>query len=147
LIDRATHLVLPVATLALVQAAAYTRYIKAALSETLQHDFIRTARAKGLSETAVIHRHALRPAMIPVVTIFALDLGSLVSGALITETMFSWPGMGKLIYEAVLGNDYPLALAALLAATAATLMGSLLADLAYAALDPRISLGKSGDSR
>ena len=91
----------------------------------------------------VVWRHALRNAMIPVVTIMALDFGTLFSGALITETIFSWPGMGKLIFDSVMGNDFNLALVALLFATTLTLTGSLLADVCYAWLDPRITLGVS----
>ena len=107
--------------------------------EVLREDYIRTARAKGLAERRIIWRHALRNALLPVVTIAALDFGSLFSGALITETMFSWLGMGKTIYDAVMGNDYNLALVGLLLATGVTLIANILADIAYAWLDPRIS--------
>jgi peptide/nickel transport system permease protein len=109
--------------------------------ETLSRDWIRTARAKGLSERRMILGHALRPALIPVATILGVDFGALFSGALVTETVFGYPGMGRLIYDAVLGNDYNLALAALLLATAFTLAGNLLADLAYVLLDRRITFG------
>lgn len=138
LLDRAAHLVLPVATLAAASVAAYTRHLRAALIEALGEDYVRTARSKGLSERVVTSRHALRNALLPVVTLLGLDLGSLVSGALVTETMFAQPGMGKTIYDAVMGNDYNLALVGLLVAAAATLLGNLAADLAYARLDPRI---------
>jgi peptide/nickel transport system permease protein len=138
--DRAWHLVLPVATLTLASMGAHLRYIRASMIETLRQDYIRTARAKGASERRVLTGHALRNALIPVVTILALSFGSLFSGALITETMFAYPGMGKLIYDAILGNDFNLALAGLLLATAMVLLGNLFADLAYAAIDPRISL-------
>jgi peptide/nickel transport system permease protein len=137
--DRARHLVLPVATLTLASVGAYTRYVRAAMREALAQDHIRTARAKGASEARVIFRHAMRGAMIPVTTILALSFGGLVSGALVTETMFAYPGMGKLIYDAVLGNDYNLALAALLLAAAAAMLANLAADLAYAWLDPRVT--------
>jgi peptide/nickel transport system permease protein len=137
--DRLRHLVLPVATLALAGVGAYTRYVRAAMREALGQDHIRTARAKGASETRVIFRHAMRGAMIPVATILALSFGSLVSGALVTETMFAYPGMGKLIFDAVIGNDYNLALAALLLAAVAAMLANLAADLAYAWLDPRVS--------
>jgi peptide/nickel transport system permease protein len=136
--DRAAHLVLPVATLSLASMGGYLRYMRAAMIETLGQDYIRTARAKGASETRVLVAHALRNAIIPVITVAALSFGSLFSGALVTETMFAYPGMGKLIYDAVLGNDYNLALAGLLLATAMTLLSNLAADLAYAAADPRI---------
>ncbi len=136
------HLILPVATLALVEAGAYARFTRAAMQESLQQDWIRTARAKGASEPRVLVGHALRNAMIPVATIAALGFGTLFSGALITETMFAYPGMGKLIFDAVMGNDYNLALIGLLFATLLTLLGNLVADLAYVALDPRISMGE-----
>jgi peptide/nickel transport system permease protein len=139
LADRAEHLALPVATLTLASTGGLLRYVRAAMIETLSQDYIRTARAKGASETRVLWRHALRNALIPVVTVVALSFGALFSGALVTETMFAYPGMGKLIYDAILGNDYNLALAGLLLATAMTLVSNLAADIAYAAADPRIS--------
>jgi peptide/nickel transport system permease protein len=138
-LDRIRHLILPVMTLSAATVAAYTRHLRSALIEVLEEDYIRTARAKGVSETRLMTRHALRNALLPVVTLIGLDLGSLVSGALITETMFSQLGMGKTIYDAVMGNDYNLALIGLLVAAAATLVGNLAADLAYARLDPRIT--------
>jgi len=138
--DRARHLVLPVMTLSLASVGGHLRYMRAAMIETLRQDYVRTARAKGASEARVLIGHALRNALIPVITVVALSFGSLFSGALITETMFAYPGMGKLIYDAVLGNDFNLALAGLMLATAMTLLANLLADLAYAAVDPRISL-------
>ena len=106
--------------------------------ETLRMDHVRTARAKGAGEGRVVLVHALRNAMIPVVTVMALSFGGLFSGALITETMFAQPGMGKMIYDAILGNDFNLALTGLLFATLVTLLSNLLADLAYGWLDPRI---------
>ena len=139
LIDRARHMILPVLTLSAAGIAGYTRHTRAAMIEVLREDYVRTARAKGLAERRVVWRHALRNALLPVVTIAALDFGSLFSGALITETMFSWLGMGKTIYDAVMGNDYNLALVGLLLATGVTLLANILADIAYAWLDPRIT--------
>jgi peptide/nickel transport system permease protein len=139
LAERLPYLVMPVATLTLVSIGGYTRFVRAAVLEQLRQDYIRTARAKGVSERGVVWRHALRNAMIPVVTIVALGFGNLFSGALVTETMFGYLGMGKLIYDSILGNDYNIALVGLLLATLMTLAGNLLADLGYAALDPRIS--------
>jgi peptide/nickel transport system permease protein len=139
LLDRLRHLALPVATLTLASMGGHLRYVRAAMIETLSQDYIRTARAKGAGEVRVLVRHALRNALIPVITVVALSFGALFSGALVTETMFAYPGMGKLIYDAVLGNDYNLALAGLLLATAMTLCANLAADIAYAAADPRIS--------
>jgi peptide/nickel transport system permease protein len=138
--DRLRHLVLPVATLTIASIGGYTRYVRASMRDALGQDHIRTARAKGASEARIVWRHALRGAMVPIATILALSFGSLVSGALVTEEMFAYPGMGKLIFDAVMGNDYNLALAALLLATAVTMLANLGADLAYAWLDPRVSL-------
>ncbi len=135
----AAHLVLPVATLTLVTVGGIVRFVRAAMMEALRQDYVRTARAKGLSPRRVVLGHVLRNAMIPVVTILALNFGALFSGALITETMFGWLGMGKTIYDAVMGNDFNLALVGLLFATLTTLLANLAADLAYAWLDPRIS--------
>ncbi len=137
--DRARHLVLPVVALSVASIGGLTRYVRAAMMETLRQDYVRTARAKGASRTRVVLRHALRNAMIPVVTILALSFGTLFSGALITEIMFSWSGMGRMIYDSILANDYNLALVGLLFATAMTLIGNLLADIAYVWLDPRVS--------
>jgi len=140
LADQVRHLAMPVATLALATAGGFTRYVRAAMIETMRMDFVRTARAKGAGETRVLLRHALRNALIPVVTVMALSFGTLFSGALVTETMFAQYGMGKMIYDSILGNDYNLALAGLLFATLITLLSNLAADLAYAWLDPRIAL-------
>ena len=139
LLDRAKYLVLPVLTLTVANVGGLTRYMRASMMETLRQDYIRTARAKGLRRRRVVLKHALRNALIPVVTIVALSFGSLFSGALITETMFSYLGMGKLTYDAIMGNDYNLALVSLLFATLLTLLSNLLADVCYAWLDPRIS--------
>lgn len=138
LLDRLPYMVLPILTLSAAGIAGYTRHVRAAMIEVLCEDYIRTARAKGVAEGRVVWRHALHNALLPVVTIVALDFGSLFSGALVTETMFSWLGMGKTIYDAVMGNDYNLALVGLLLATGITLLANILADIAYAWLDPRI---------
>ncbi len=137
--DQAKYLVLPVVNLTLASVGGHTRYMRAAMMETLRQDYIRTARAKGAGRARVVLGHALRNAMIPVVTIIALQFGYLFSGALITETIFAYPGMGKLIFDSIMGNDFNLALVALLFATLVTLVGNLLADVAYAWLDPRIT--------
>ena len=137
--DRVRHLVLPVATLSLANLGPYTRFVRAAMRDALAQDHIRTARTKGAGEIRVVIHHALRSALIPLVTILALSCGGLLSGALVTETMFAYPGMGKLVFDAVMGNDYNLALATLLLATATTMAANLVADLAYAWLDPRVS--------
>jgi peptide/nickel transport system permease protein len=131
---------LPVLTLALVQLGTYTRFMRGAMIEVLRQDYIRTARAKGVPERRVLLGHAFANALAPVLTVLALSFGGLFSGALITETMFAWPGMGKMIYQAILDNDYNLALVGLLIATFATIAGNLLADLALVWVDPRVSL-------
>ncbi|MGE5547654.1 MAG: ABC transporter permease [Solirubrobacterales bacterium] len=136
--DRLAHLALPVATLAIAGIGQYVRQMRAAMLGEAGQDYVRTARAKGCGPARVVLVHQLRNALIPVTTIVALEIGGLFSGALITETVFAWPGMGRLIYEAVMGNDFNLALVGLLLATAMTLLGSILADLAYAWLDPRV---------
>lgn len=140
-LEFAKYMVLPVATIATLHIGSYSRYTRSSMLETLRQDYIRTARAKGASRSRVVWKHALRNAMIPVVTILALDFGYLFSGALVTETIYSWPGMGKLIFDSVMGNDFNLALVALLFATALTLTANLLADICYAWLDPRIVIG------
>lgn len=146
LLDRAHHLVLPVITLTLASVGDFTRFVRASMLQTLRQDFIRTARAKGLSTVRVVTGHAFRNAMLPLVTIVALSIGRLFSGALITETMFSWHGMGKMIYDAILSNDYNLALVGLMLATALTLLGNFLADAGYVWLDPRVSLDSQSKS-
>ena len=131
---------LPVATLTVVQLGTYTRFMRGAMIETLRQDYIRTARAKGAAERIVLMGHAFRNALAPVLTILALSFGALFSGAMITETMFAWPGMGATIYQAIQTNDFNLALVGLLLATFMTMAGNLLADIALVAVDPRVSL-------
>ncbi|MGM0560101.1 MAG: ABC transporter permease [Pseudomonadota bacterium] len=132
------HMVLPVMALSITSIGTLLRHIRASVREALRQDYVRTARAKGLSENRILYGHVLRNAMIPVVTILALDMGTLFGGALITETIFGWLGMGKTIYDAVMGNDYNLALVGLLLATGTVLVANILADLVYGWLDPRI---------
>ena len=135
---RLPYIVLPVATLVLLNLGMYTRHVRSAMIDALGQDYIRTARAKGVGDARVLWRHALRNAMLPLVTVTALDLGMLFSGALVTETVFGYLGMGKLIYDSIMGNDYNLALVALLFATAMIILANLTADLLYMWLDPRI---------
>lgn len=137
--EQAAYLVLPLATLTMATAGGIIRFVRAATIEALRQDYVRTAWAKGLSERQVVLRHVVRNAMIPVATILALNFGALFSGALITETMFGYLGMGKMIYDAILGNDFNLALVGLLLATLTTLLANLAADLCYLWLDPRIT--------
>jgi peptide/nickel transport system permease protein len=139
LMDHVRHLVMPVVTLAAASTGGFTRYVRAGMIETLRMDHVRTARAKGAGEGRVVLVHAFRNALIPVVTVMALNFGALFGGALLTETMYAQPGMGKMIYDSILGNDYNLALTGLLFATLVTLLSNLAADLAYGWLDPRIT--------
>lgn len=141
LADRLRHLVLPVSTLTALSAGTLVRFTRAAMIETLREPYIRTALAKGVGPWRLVVRHAMRNAMIPVTTVIALDIGTLFSGALVVETLFAYPGMGKLIYDSIMGNDFNLALIGLLFATVVTLAGNFAADLVYVWLDPRISYG------
>jgi peptide/nickel transport system permease protein len=140
LVDRLKHLALPALTLAAVSAAGIARYQRAAMLEVLPADFVRTARAKGLPERRVILRHALRNALVPVVTLVGLALPALLGGAFFVERVFAWPGMGELALGAIATRDYPLVTASVVVAGALVAAGSLLADLLLVAVDPRIRL-------
>jgi len=137
--DRLWHLVLPVATLSFVGLAHYTRYLRASMLETLGADYIRTARAKGLIERIVVVRHGLRNAAIPLVTVAALDLPELFVGALVTEQIFGWPGMGRLFWDAATRSDYPVLMGVLTISATMIILSNLLADVLYGYLDPRVS--------
>lgn len=136
--DALRHLILPVATGALGWIAWYSRFLRSSMLDVIHQDYLRTARAKGLPERQVIYVHALRNALIPLVTMFALDLPYIFSGAVFIETIFAWPGMGRLYYQAALQSDYPILLAILIIGAALIILSNLLADILYAALDPRI---------
>ncbi len=131
-------LVLPEFTLAAVTIAAFSRYMRSSMMEAMTEDYVRTARAKGAGPRRVLFRHALRNAIIPIVTLLGLSIPAIVSGAVITETVFNFPGMGLLTYQAAMDTDVPLLLGTALVATLATVVGSLLADILYAIVDPRI---------
>jgi peptide/nickel transport system permease protein len=141
LLDLGKHLILPVITLVFVSVAGDSRFIRAAMIDTLNQDFVRTARAKGVSERSVIFRHALRNALLPVVTNIALELPFLFTGAIATETIFSWPGMGLAYIQAVNNFDYPVLMGILVITAVAVVLANLLADILYAVVDPRISYG------
>ncbi len=136
--DRIEHLILPVTMLALVSAAGYMRYLRSSMLDVIHEDYVRTARAKGLRERMVLYRHALRNALIPLITLIGLDLPSLFGGALFTETIFAWPGIGRLYFTAALKTDYPVVMAVLIIYSALIIISNLLVDVVYAALDPRI---------
>lgn len=139
--DLMQHMVLPVFVLGVASAAATGRYMRGSLLEVVQQDYIRTARAKGLSEFVVIGKHALRNAMIPIITLFGLSLPFLLGGAVIVETVFSWPGMGKLTVDAIFARDYPVIIACTLVSGVMVIVGNLVADILYAFVDPRIRYG------
>lgn len=137
-LDIAWHMVLPVASLAIQSIAGWSRYVRATMLEVLHQDYIRTAKAKGLGSNRVNFRHALRNALIPVVTLLGLSLPSLIAGAAITEAIFSWPGLGSLGLQAVGERDYPVVMAFVLLGGIAVVLGNLIADILYGVVDPRI---------
>jgi len=137
-VDVLHHLVLPALTLTIVYLAQYSRLARASMLEVLGSDYIRTARAKGLSEWVVTFKHALRNALMPVVTIAGLQFGHLISGAVLVETVFSWPGLGTLALEAILGRDYPTLLGVLTFSSILVIAANLLTDLSYRWIDPRL---------
>lgn len=136
--DIAHHTVLPAIVLGLGSTASFMRYTRSNMLEVIRQDYIRTARSKGLSERVVIYKHALRNAMIPIITLLGFWIPSLFSGALITEQVFAWPGMGLLGYQAVTDRDYPLLMGVNLFLSLLTLVGNLMADVFYGVADPRI---------
>jgi peptide/nickel transport system permease protein len=136
--DTFLHLVLPVATLTIISISSYSRYVRSSMLEVLRQDYVRTARAKGLVERFVIIKHALRNALIPFVTIVVFEIPALFGGAIITETIFSWPGMGRLYFDALGQSDYPVAMSVLFITAVLTVMATLLRDIAYTIVDPRI---------
>ncbi|MBI3174617.1 MAG: ABC transporter permease [Chloroflexi bacterium] len=138
LMDSISHLILPVLTGALGWVAWYSRFIRSSMLEILPLDYLRTARAKGASERMVVYKHALRNALIPIVTLVALDLPYIFTGAVLIETIFAWPGMGRLYYQAAVERDYPLLMAVLIIGAAFIILSNLLADVLYAMLDPRV---------
>jgi peptide/nickel transport system permease protein len=140
-LDLAHHLALPALVLGLGSIASWSRYLRSSLLEALGQPYMATARAKGNSERQAMVRHALRNAIIPLVTIVGLDIPHLFTGAVVTETVFAWPGMGRLFYESLVARDYPVEMGLLMVTAALIIAGNLAADLTYAALDPRIRLG------
>lgn len=137
-LNLAWHLVLPVASLAIQQIAGWSRYMRSSMLEVMHQDYIRTAKAKGLPESGVVYRHALRNALIPIITLLGLTIPSLLAGAAITETIFSWPGLGYLLVSSVNTRDYPVVLALTMMGGFMVIAGNLLADILYAVVDPRI---------
>jgi peptide/nickel transport system permease protein len=136
--DLAFHLALPVTSLALLSIAQFSRYMRASLLDVLHQDYIRTARAKGLPAFKVNYKHALRNGVIPLITIVALSAPTVVGGAIITEGIFSWPGVGQLAFQAAQVRDYPVVLGVVMIVAVTTVLFNILADVAYAVVDPRI---------
>lgn len=141
--DIAQHLLLPVVVSAFAGIAAFSRYVRSSMLEVIRQDYILTARAKGLPERTVIYRHALRNALLPVITLLGLSIPGLIGGSVIFETIFGIPGMGQLMYNAILSRDYPVVMGTLVITAVLTLLGNLLADLALAWADPRVRRGFS----
>jgi peptide/nickel transport system permease protein len=137
-LDVARHLVLPAVSLAVIFVAVYSRLTRASMMDALVSDFVRTARAKGLGEPVILVKHALRNALLPVVTIAGIQVGQVLAGAILIETVFSWPGMGRLAFESILRRDYPLLLGILLFSSVAVIVTNLVTDVVYGVLDPRI---------
>jgi len=136
---RVRHAILPTLTLGLIQMASFMRFTRSSLLEVLRQDYVRTARAKGLGGVRVVWRHALRNALIPVVTVVGLSLPTLIGGAVLTETVFAWPGIGRLAVGAVFERDYPVIMGVNLMVATVVISANLLTDLAYCVIDPRIS--------
>ena len=136
--DRIHHLILPVSVLAVHQVALYMRLVRSSVLDVLNKDYIRTARAKGIAENWVILRHALRNSLMPVVSVLGVQLPSLFSGAVVTEQIFAWPGVGRLLVGSVYGRDYPVLMAIIMATAVLVVLSNLLTDIVYAFVDPRI---------
>jgi peptide/nickel transport system permease protein len=138
--DRAAHLLMPVLLSAFGGLAGFSRYSRSNMLEIIRQDYITTARAKGLSESQVIYKHALRNAFLPIVTILGLSIPALIGGSVIFESIFAIPGLGQLFYNAVMGRDYSLVMGELVIGALLTMLGNLLADISYALVDPRIRI-------
>ncbi len=143
-VENLRHVALPMLALAIPQTAALARLVRSSLLETLYSDYIRTARAKGLSEWIVIGRHAMRNSALPLITDVGLNLGILISGAVLIETIFSWPGVGRLAVSALNSRDYPIVQGVVLVSALSIMVANLVTDMAYAIADPRISYGRQG---
>ncbi|WP_419728122.1 ABC transporter permease [Lichenicola sp.] len=139
--DRLAHLAMPACVLSLATAAGWSRFLRSSLLDVLRQDYIRTAYAKGQTTAGMLVHHALRNALVPMVTVMALDLASIISGAVITETVFAWPGIGRLFIESMDGRDYPVLMGLMMTGSLALVLANLAADIAYAVIDPRIRFG------
>ena len=137
-LDRGKYLIMPVVVTAFSEMASWTRYTRNSLLDVLQLDYLRTARAKGLAESSVVVKHALKNSLLPLITVVGGSFSRFFAGAVITETVFSYPGMGKLLFDSVMGNDFVVSMAILMILSTMVLWGNLLADVLYGWVDPRI---------
>ena len=137
-VDRLRHLILPVTALSALQMASWTRFMRSSMLEVFSQDYVRTARAKGVPERRVVTRHTIRNAILPIITLIALAVPVTMSGAVLTETVFNWPGMGRAVYDSILNNDFNVAMASLMFISLMVIIANLLADITYAFVDPRI---------
>lgn len=144
--DRLRYLILPVSLMAFHSAGQYSRYVRSSMLDVIQQDYVTTARAKGLREWTVIVSHVLRNALIPLITVVALDLPAIFSGALLIETVFAWPGMGRLFWQSALRFDYPVLMGIIISTALLVILFNLLADILYAVVDPRVRLSGQGAS-
>ncbi len=138
--DRLHHLIAPAFVLATLRIAGWSRYVRSSMLEVMGQDYVRTARGKGLAERAVLYRHELKNALIPLITLVGLEGGQLLGGAMITEVVFSWPGVGRLLAESLAGRDYPVLMGSFMLMAVLVVVANLLADVSYAAVDPRVRL-------
>jgi peptide/nickel transport system permease protein len=139
-LDSLQHLIAPALVLATLEIAGWSRYIRSSMLEVAAQDYVRTAQAKGLAQRLVLYRHMLRNALLPLITLVGLQGGRLIGGALVTEVVFAWPGMGRLLSESLAARDYPVVMAAFMIMAVAVVIGNLLADIGYALADPRVRL-------
>ncbi|MGF1748645.1 ABC transporter permease [Vibrio cionasavignyae] len=145
-LDKLEYMVLPILSLTLLSIASISRFMRSSMLEVFRQDFVRTAKAKGASSLRVLFKHCVKNGMLPMITVLAMDVAALVSGAVLTETIFSWPGIGKLTVDAINGSDYNVAMSCFMVATTAILVMNFIADLLYSKVDPRINLSKGGQS-
>jgi peptide/nickel transport system permease protein len=146
LLDRVAHLILPTVSLAVVLTAGIARYTRSSMLEVVRQDFVRTAQAKGLPERAIVFRHALRNALLPVVTLLGLYIPMLLSGTVLIEVIFAWPGMGRTLFNAIVSRDYPLVMGGAFLFATMVVLANMLADVLYMIVDPRIRQGRAADA-
>jgi peptide/nickel transport system permease protein len=140
-LDHTWHLMLPSIIMAIHGIAGISRYTRSSMLEVIRQDYIRTARAKGVPQETVYYKHALRNALLPIITIFGFLIPNLIGGSIIIETVFAWPGIGRLSFQAVLARDYPVVMTVLTISAVLTLLGNFIADILYGIADPRIRYG------